>query len=134
MKAVKSSVTRGIPVGSIIKVADNSGAKLVQIASVSKCGTTKRRRQSAGVGDLVNAVVKVGKPDMKHKMVPAVIIRQKQPFKRANGERIRFTDNAAVILKDIKEAEPKGTFIKGAVAKEATIRWPHVAKIASMVV
>lgn len=134
MRAVKSKVTRALPVGAFLKVADNSGAKLVQVTSVARYGGVKRRLQCAGVGDRVTVVVKEGKPDIKHKVVSAVVVRQKQAYKRPSGERIKFNDNAVVILKDPKEGEPKGTFIRGPIAKEVAIRWPHINKIASIVV
>ncbi len=65
-------------------------------------------------------------------MFNAVIIRQKKEYRRLTGERISFSDNAIVILKD--EKEPKGTQIKGAIAREVAERWPTVAKIASIIV
>ena len=61
-----------------------------------------------------------------------VIIRQKKSYRRISGERIAFEDNAVAILKDDK-GNPKGTQIKGPIAKEITERWPQVAKIASIV-
>ena len=58
--------------------------------------------------------------------------RQKRAYRRLNGERIAFEDNAVAILKDEK-GNPKGTQIKGAVAREVLERWPQVAKIASSI-
>ena len=69
---------------------------------------------------------------MKGKVFDAVIIRQKKPYRRLTGERIAFEDNAVAILKDEK-GNPKGTQIKGAIAREVMERWPSVAKIASVV-
>jgi large subunit ribosomal protein L14 len=82
---------------------------------------------------LVTIAVKAGKPDMKHKVVPAVVIRQKQELTRPDGTKVMFEDNAAIILKDVRLGLPKGSLIKGPMAKEAAIRWSQVAKIASMV-
>jgi len=69
---------------------------------------------------------------MRKKVVYAIIIRQRKEYRRSNGMRIKFEDNAAVVLKDDK-GNPKGTIIKGPVAKEAADRWPGVAKLASII-
>ena len=85
----------------------------------------------AKLADWVKVSVKSGNPTMKGKVFDAVLIRQKKPFRRLNGERISFEDNAVALLKDDK-GNPKGTQIKGPVSKEIIERWPQVAKIASM--
>lgn len=133
MQAVKARVTRALPVGSIIDTCDNSGAKSLKIFSVYRNKTVKGRRQAAGVGDLVMTAVKRGRPDMRKHTVLAVIVRQKKEYRRPDGMRVKFEDNAAVVLKDDK-GNPKGTIFKGAIAKEATERWPGVAKVAKIVV
>ena len=69
---------------------------------------------------------------MKGKVFDAVLIRQKKAFRRLNGERVMFEDNAVAILKDDK-GNPKGTKIKGPIAREVQERWVQVAKIASIV-
>ena len=101
--------------------------------SVKKLKTVKNRYPSAGVGDLVLASVIKGKPEVRGQVVFAVIVRQKKQYRRSDGSRIKFEDNAAVVLKDDK-GNPKGTIFKGAIAKAATIRWPGVAKLASIIV
>ena len=128
-----SNVTKGLPVGANVPTCDNSGAKLIQIISVKGYKGAKRRKPSAGVGDVVRAAVKKGRPDMMKQMVYAVIVRQKKEYKRPNGLRVKFEDNAAVVLKDEK-GNPKGTIFKGPIAKEATERWPGVAKVASIII
>ena len=133
MKAVQARITRGLPVGSIIPTCDNSGAKIIKIFGVKGHKTVKGRLQAAGVGDLVVASVKSGKPDMRKQVVFAVIVRQKKEYRRPNGLRVKFEDNAAVILKDDK-GNPKGTIFKGPIAKEACERWPGIAKLASIIV
>lgn len=133
MQALKASITRGLNHGSCIDTCDNSGAKQIRIISVFKVKTVKRRKPSAGIGDLVMASVVKGKPDMRKQVVFAVIVRQKKDFRRPNGVRVKFEDNAAVILKDEK-GNPKGTMIKGPIAKEVTLRWPSVSKLASIIV
>ncbi|MBW2996899.1 50S ribosomal protein L14 [Candidatus Woesearchaeota archaeon] len=133
MRASKARITRGMQVGSLVPTCDNSGAKVVKIVSVKKIKTTKRRAPSCGVGDLVLAAVKKGKPEMRKQVVFAVIVRQKREFRRPDGMRVRFEDNAVVVLKDDK-GNPKGTIFKGPIAKEAAERWPGVSKVASMIV
>jgi len=133
MKALKSRISKALPVGSEIETCDNSGAKVLRIFTVVKRKTTKGRIPAAGVADLVVASVKRGRPDMRKQVVFAIIVRQKKEYRRADGTRIKFEDNAAVVLKDDK-GNPKGTMLKGAIAKEATERWPGIAKIASIVV
>ena len=133
MQAIKSKITKAIPIGSQIETCDNSGAKVIKIFTVIGSKTTKGRVPAAGVSDLVMASVRRGRPDMRKQVVYAVIARQKKEYKRADGTRIKFEDNAAVVLKDDK-GNPKGTIFKGAIAKEVCDRWPGIAKIASIVV
>lgn len=133
MKPIKANVTKGIPVGSYVETCDNSGAKVIKVFGVKGHKTVKGRSPAAGVGDLVLASVKKGRPDMRKQVVFAIIVRQRKEYQRADGSRIKFEDNAAVVLKDDK-GNPKGTIFKGPVAKEATTRWPGVAKVASIIV
>lgn len=133
MKAIKANVTNGLQIGSTIPTCDNSGAKLVKITGVKRKKTVKGRSPGAGVGDMVVVAVKKGRPDMRKKVVYAVIVRQRKEYKRPDGTRVVFEDNAAVVLKDEK-GNPKGTIFKGPVAKEAASRWPGVAKVANMVI
>lgn len=133
MKAIKARVTNALPVGSEVNTCDNSGAKVLRIFTVVGSKTTKGKISSAGVADLVMASVRKGRPDMRKQVVYAVIVRQKKEYRRADGTRIKFEDNAVVVLKDDK-GNPKGTMFKGAIAKEVTERWPGIAKIASIVV
>mgnify|MGYP001590646913 CR=1 FL=1 len=133
MQAVKARITRGLPVGCYVPTCDNSGAKIVKIFTIMKLKTVKRRKPSGGIGDLVMCSVKSGRPEMRKQVVLAVIVRQKREFRRMDGMRIKFEDNAVVVLKDDK-GNPKGTIFKGALAKEACARWPGIAKIASIIV
>lgn len=134
MKGLKAKVTRGLQTGSRLKVADNSGAKIIQVIAVKHYRGVKKRHPKAGVGDVVICAVKVGTPEMRHQIVLAVIIRQRKEYRRKSGVRIKFEDNAAVILKELKKGEPKGTVIKGPVAREAVERFTLLTKIASIVV
>lgn len=133
MKAVKARIVRGLPMGAFVNTCDNSGAKLLKIFSVFKVKTVRRRKPSAGVGDLVLASVKKGRPDMRKQVVFAVIVRQRKEYRRYDGTRIKFEDNSAVVLKDDK-GTPKGTILKGPIAKEACERWPGISKLAPIIV
>lgn len=100
---------------TMLKVADNSGAKLVQCIRV--LGGSKRRY--GRIGDIIVATVKVAEPRKavkKHDVVRAVLIRQKKALRRKDGSYIRFDDNAVVILGSGKE--PRGGRIFGPVARE----------------
>ena len=132
MKAITARVTRGLNIGANVVAADNSGARIVRIVSVKHGKTKKGRQQFAKVGDFVKVSVREGKPDMKGVVFDAVVIRQKKPYRRNTGERVCFEDNAVALLKDDK-GNPKGTQIKGPVAREVQERWGQVAKIAQFV-
>lgn len=133
MKPIKSKVTKAFPVGAVVPVVDNSGARKIQVITVKGYKTRTRKLQAAGVADLVSGAVVAGKPDMRHKVVQAVIVRQQQEFTRPDGTKVRFEDNGAIVLKDVRLGLPKGSLIKGPIAKEVAIRWSQVAKIASQV-
>lgn len=133
MKAINAKVTKGVQVGSLVSTCDNSGAKLIKIISVKGHKTVKARNPSAGVGDLLVASVKKGKPEMRNQRVYATMVRQRKEFRRPDGMRVVFEDNAAVVLKDLK-GNPKGTIFKGAVSKEVCNRFPGVAKVANIIV
>ncbi|RJR10305.1 50S ribosomal protein L14 [Candidatus Parcubacteria bacterium] len=101
---------------SLLKVADNSGAKLVKCIRV--LGGYKKRY--ARVGDLITVAVRSAQPHgavKKGQVLHAVIVRQRKELRRANGTYIRFDDNAVVIVEK-KNKELKGTRIFGPVARE----------------
>lgn len=133
MKALRSKVTKGLQKGSIVPTCDNSGAKLIRIIAVIRAKTRAGRNPSCGVSDLIMASVISGNPEMRKQVVYAIIVRQRKEYKRPDGTRIGFEDNAAVVLKD-ENGNPKGTVIKGAIAKEISDRWPAVSKLANIVV
>ena len=133
MKAVKANITRALPFAARISVCDNSGAKVIRLFTVKGHKTVQSRYQAAGVGHLIMASVVKGKIEMRKQVVFAVIVRQKQAYRRPDGTRIKFEDNAAVVLKDDK-GNPKGTLFKGPIAKEACERWPAIAKLAAIIV
>lgn len=132
MKSIKASVSRALPVGAQVPTCDNSGAKIIKIISVKGHKTVKGQIAEAGVGDMVTANVVSGRPDMRHKVVQAIIVRQKKPYRRIDGMRVKFEDNSAVVLKDDK-GNPKGTIFKGPIAKESVERWPAIGKVANII-
>jgi len=101
---------------SMLAVADNSGAKKLQVIRV--LGGYQKRY--ARIGDIVTAVVKQAVPHSgvkKSQIVHAVIVRSKKEIRRADGSYVRFDENAAVII-ERKNKEPKGTRIFGPIARE----------------
>ncbi|MEM3405649.1 MAG: uL14 family ribosomal protein [Candidatus Pacearchaeota archaeon] len=133
MKAISSKIPNALNIGSYVIAADNSGARIVKIIGVKKKKSRKGRQARCGIGDWVKVSVREGNPEMKGKVFDAVVIRQKKPIRRKNGERIAFTDNAVVLLKDEK-GNPKGTQIKGPIPREISERWKEIAKIALIIV
>ena len=133
MKAAKAKLTRGLNHGSWIEPCDNSGAKLIRLISIIGAKTVRGRKPAAAVGDLCWVSVVKGNESMRKQVLYAIVVRQKKSYRRPNGMRIKFEDNAVVILKDEK-GNPKGTIFKGPIAKEAAERWPPIAKVASIVV
>merc|ERR1712057_157070 len=128
----KLKMTLGLPVGAVVNCADNSGARNIYIISVKGIKGRLNRLPAAGVGDMVMATVKKGKPELRKKVMPAVVIRQRKAFRRKNGVYIYFEDNAGVIV-NIK-GEMKGSAITGPVAKECADLWPKIASNASSIV
>ncbi|HDM22620.1 MAG: 50S ribosomal protein L14 [Methanomicrobia archaeon] len=123
---------RALTTGSSLVCADNTGAKELEIISVVGYKGTLRRYPKAGVGDMIIASVKKGKPDIRKTIVKAVIVRQRKEYKRLDGMRVKFDDNAAVIVSP--EGMPKGSEIKGPIAKEAAERWVRLSGIANIIV
>lgn len=132
MKGLSGTRTRGLPKGARLDCIDNTGAKVVEIISVLNIGSTHHRYPAAGVGDLCIVAVKKGTPEMRRQLLNAVIVRQRRPFRRADGTMVQFEDNAVVITTE--KGETKGSDIKGPVAREAAERWPRIAAVASTIV
>jgi large subunit ribosomal protein L14 len=132
MKAISARVSKCLPVGAILTCADNSGAKELQIIAVHGFKGKRRTKPAAGVASYISCRVFKGNEKVRHEVFKATIIRQRKEYKRPNGMSVSFEDNAAVIINE--KGEPKGTLIKGPVAKEAVERFPLVGKIASIVV
>jgi large subunit ribosomal protein L14 len=132
MKGLGSKISKGLHVGSTLVCADNSGAKVVQIIGVKGTKAHYTLYPKAGIGDVVIVSVKKGDQKVKGKVLRAVIIRQRKMFRRPNGLRVCFEDNAAVIIDE--NGLPVGTEIKGVIAREVAERFPKVAAIAPSVV
>lgn len=114
---------------SILVAADNSGAKELAVIHVFP-GSKKRFGR---VGDVINAVVKTAVPHGQVKdgeIVKVVLVRSRKEVKRADGSYVRFSDNAAVVIDNMKDKNPRGTRIFGPIARE--VRDRGFMKIASM--
>lgn len=128
----RSKVAGGLTIGSVINCADNSGARRLRIIQMMGYKGRRRRLPAIGIGDLVMVSCREGTPEMRRQLFNAVIVRQRRPYLRADGSRVQFEDNAAVIL--TPEGTLRGSDIKGPVAREATNRWARLGNIARMVV
>jgi len=122
----------GIQAGSRVRVADNSGARIIEVLTVAGYRGRLNRYPKAAVGDMVIASVKKGNPKMRRTIVRAIVVRQKRPYRRESGEMISFEDNAVVVVNP--QGDPRSNEAKGPIAKEAINRWPRIGTIASKVV
>merc|ERR1711915_423172 len=127
----KFRITVGLPVGAVMNCADNTGGKNLYVIAVAGIRGRLNRLPAACVGDMVLATVKKGKPELRKKVMPAVVIRQRKTFRRKNGTFIYFEDNAGVIVNN--KGEMKGSGITGPVAKECADLWPRIASNASSI-
>ena len=97
MKPVRARITTSLNQSSYITCADNTGAKILQIISVGGYKGVRRRMPKGGVGSMIRVTVKEGDVKLRHQMSHAVIIRQKAEYRRKDGMRVTFEDNAAVL-------------------------------------
>lgn len=125
-------ISRGLVAGARLACADNTGAKTLKLISVTGYKGRLRRLPSACVGDMVRVTVVKGAPELRRQVFPAVIIRQRKPYRRKDGIWVQFEDNAAVLM--TAEGELKGTEIRGPVAREAAERWPRIANVANIII
>ncbi len=132
MKGLSTHISKAVTIGSVLTCADNSGAKTVMM--VGRIGKSGKRGKlvSAGIGNIIIGSVRSGNQKLRKTIVRAIIIRQKQPIRRANGMRIRFEDNALILISDTNL--PIGTEVKGAMAREVIERNIKLAGIASRVI
>merc|ERR1712098_535629 len=113
----KFRIALALPVGAVINCADNTGAKNLFVIAVGGIKGRLNRLPAAGSGDMFVATCK--------KVMPAVVIRQRKPYRRKDGVFIYFEDNAGVIVN--AKGEMKGSAITGPVAKECADLWPRIA-------
>ncbi|MEF8807474.1 50S ribosomal protein L14 [Natronomonas sp.] len=132
MEALNADVTQGLEKGSLITCADNTGARELKVISISGYSGTKNRHPKAGLGDKITVSVTKGTPEMRRQVLEAVIIRQRKPIRRPDGTRLKFEDNAAVIIDE--NEEPRGTELKGPIAREVAERFGSIASTATMIV
>lgn len=115
---------------SKLKVADNSGAKIVQCIKV--LGGTRRRY--ARIGDIITVAIKQAESRAevkKGEVCKAVVVRQKQNLRRKDGSYIKFDENAVILLED---KEPKGNRIFGPVPIELKNKFPKIISLAKEVI
>lgn len=132
MKPISAKITKALQTESYLQCADNTGARLLQVIAVKGYKGVKTRVPRCGVGDWIICTVKQGDPKLKHEVVQAVIVRQKKEYRRKNGMRVKFEDNAAILINE--KGETRGTKIKGPIAKEVVERFSVIGKIATIVV
>lgn len=111
--------------------ADNSGARNLYVMAVKGNGARLNRLPAASAGDMVMATVKKGKPELRKKVMPAIVIRQSKPWRRRDGTYLYFEDNAGVIVNP--KGETKGSGITGPVARECADQWPRISACAGSV-
>ncbi|KAF2070384.1 hypothetical protein CYY_008297 [Polysphondylium violaceum] len=124
-------VSLGLPVGAVMNSADNSGAKNLYVIAVKGIKGRLNRLPAAGVGDMVMATVKKGKPELRKKVCTGLVVRQRKHWRRKDGVYIYFEDNAGVMCNP--KGEVKGNIL-GPVAKECSDLWPKVATNAGTIV
>jgi len=132
MQALNADVTQGLEKGSLVRCADNTGARELKVVSVSNYSGTLNRHPKAGLGDKVTVSVTKGTPEMRRQVLEAVIVRQRKPIRRPDGTRVTFEDNAAVIVDE--NEDPRGTELKGPIAREVAERFGSIASAATMIV
>jgi large subunit ribosomal protein L14 len=118
---------------TIVKIADNTGAKIGRVFKI--LGSSKRRY--AGIGDLLVLSVQSAEPRKgikKKEIVRAVVVRQRAPFRRADGSYLRFDENAVVILEKDKQ-DPRGGRIFGPIPREISeLGYQKIASLAPEIV
>jgi large subunit ribosomal protein L14 len=120
-----------IQVQTRVRVGDNSGAK--ELMCIRVLGGSMRRY--ASIGDIIVASVKQATPGgvvKKGEVVRAVIVRTRKEIRRPDGSYIRFSENAAVLIKDDKS--PRGTRIFGPVARELRDNFMKIISLAPEVI
>ena len=133
MMGISAKASKCIHLGTRLVCADNSGAKELELIAVKGYKGIKRRLPKAGISDVIICSVKKGNEKIRKTVVYAVVVRQKKEYRRVDGTRIKFSDNAAVLV-NAKTYDPVGTEIKSVIAREAVERFSSVGKIANAVI
>jgi len=121
----KYHISMALPVAAVMNCADNTGAKSLYVIAVAGIKGRLNRLPAAASGDLVMASVKKGKPELRKKVHPAVVVRQSKAYRRKDGTFLYFEDNAGVIVNN--KGEMKGSAVTGPVAKECADLWPRIS-------
>ncbi len=132
MKAISGRPVKALKKKTRLVCADNSGPKMLEIIAVRGYKGKRRTMPTCGVASAIFCRQYRGDEKTAHQVHRAIVIRQKKEYRRASGMRISFEDNAAIVVDE--KFMPKGTLIKGPVAREVIERFPPVAKIASVIV
>merc|ERR1711976_33075 len=131
MSGVKMRVTLAIPTGAKLACADHSGAKILNVIAAFRISGVLNRLPTASIGDCILVSVRRGKPELRKKVVPSVIIRQRKSWRRPDGTFVFCEDNAAILINP--KGEVKGSAITGPITKECAELWPKLATKASAV-
>ncbi|OQS55841.1 RPL23 [Ecytonucleospora hepatopenaei] len=130
-KKARANMTRGVQTETRLRCVDNSGAKEVKIIGIKNMSTRLNTIPKAAPGDVVVVSVKKGKPELRKKVVLAIVVRQKKTWKRKDGVNICFEDNACVLIDP--KGQLKGTQIAGPIPREVAEAWPKIASQASSI-
>ena len=128
----KLRIAAGLPTCATMNCADNTGAKSLYIIAVTMIQARLSRLPKASCGELLLASVRKGKPELRKKVMPAVVVRQRKAYRRREGYHLYFEDNAGVIVNP--KGEMKGSAVSGPVAKECSELWPRIAAHAGTIV
>ena len=147
----KVKITNSLPVACVMNCADNTGAKNLHMIACVGIGSKLNRFPAGSAGDMFLASVKKGKPELRKKVLPAVIIRQRKCYRRREGYQLYFEgkyrierhifflltiipllDNAGVIVNP--KGEMRGSAITGPVAKECADLWPKISGHAGSII
>ncbi|KAK4431301.1 60S ribosomal protein L23 [Sesamum alatum] len=128
----KFRMSLGLPVATTVNCIDNTGAKNLYIISVKGIRGQLNRLPSACADDMVMATVKKGKPELRKKVMPAVIVRQRKPCRRKDRVYVYFEDNVGVIVNP--KGEIKESAVSGPIGNECADLWPGIASAANAIV
>ena len=94
---IKAKISTCLPVAAVLNCCDNSGAKNLYIIAVTMIGARLNRIPAASIGESFLASVKKGKPELRKKVIPAVVIRQRKAFRRREGHFLYFEGKFAIL-------------------------------------